>query len=238
VSRCVFGALTSCLARYRRYGFLLWLNAQLINDPSAFENGDSMKFLNWASSPTTKKINTVLTILSALAALISVYAVFFPLSHHNPEIIGRWETDYSYPITGGTLSFKGMTTYLHEGKYNVGGVISLEGEVKQQPFNFSYNVTGAGTWTADDDLLSISLISLKSLPKSVNVAGIDFPPELVATLSRQPILNLDNNYPSGMSDEFRVQSVKQDRVSLLATDPSGKPFTIELRRQAALKAIE
>ncbi|MCP1481992.1 hypothetical protein J2Y88_004303 [Pseudomonas chlororaphis] len=139
-------------------------------------------------------------------ALISLYVVFFPLSHHNPEIIGRWETDYSYPITGGTLSFKGMTTYLHEGKYNVGGVISLEGEVKQQSFKFSYNVTGAGTWTTDDDLLSISLISLKSHPKSINLAGIDFSPELVATLSGQPILNLENNYPSGTSDEFRVQS--------------------------------
>ncbi|WP_457375437.1 hypothetical protein [Pseudomonas tolaasii] len=46
-----------------------------------------------------------------------------------------------------------MTTYLHEGKYSVGGVISLEGEVKQQPLNFSYNVTGIGTWTTDDDLL-------------------------------------------------------------------------------------
>lgn len=197
-----------------------------------------MKFLNWASSPTTKKINTVLTILSALAALISLYVAFFPPSHHNPEIIGRWKTDYSYPITGGSLSFKGMTTYLHEGKYNVGGVISLEGEVKQQPFKFSYNVTGAGTWTTDDDLLSISLINLKSLPKSVNVAGIELSPELVATLSGQPMLNIDNNYPSGMSDEFRVQSLKKDRVSLLATDPYGKPFTIELHRQAAFNAAQ
>lgn len=195
-----------------------------------------MKFFDWASAPATKKIGTIIGILSGLAALASLYLTFNPLTNHNPKIIGRWETDYSYPITGGTLSFKGMTTYLHEGKYNVGGVISLAGEVKQQPFKFSYNVTGAGTWTTDDDLLSISLISLKSLPKSVNVAGIDFPPELVATLSRQPILNLDNNYPSGMSDEFRVQSVKQDRFSLLATDPTGKPFTIELRRQAALNA--
>ncbi|WP_440973625.1 hypothetical protein [Pseudomonas koreensis] len=208
------------------------------NYPSVIENGNPMKFLNWASSPTTKKINIVLAILSALAALISLYVEFFPLSHYNPKIIGRWETDYSYPITDGTLSFKGMTTYLHEGKYNVGGVISLQGEVKQQPFNFSYNVTGAGTWTTDDDLLSISLISLKSLPKSVTVAGIDFPPGLVAALSRQPILNLDNNYPSGLSDEFRVQSVKQDRLSLLATDPTGKPFMIELRRQAALKPTQ
>lgn len=64
-----------------------------------------MKFLNRALSPTIKKINTVLTILSAFAALISLYVVFFPLSYHNSEIIGRWETNYSYPVTGGTLSF-------------------------------------------------------------------------------------------------------------------------------------
>ncbi|WP_322617463.1 hypothetical protein [Pseudomonas sp. BIC9C] len=195
-----------------------------------------MKFLDWASAPVTKKIGTIIGILSGFAGLASLYLTLSPLNNHNPDLIGRWETNYSFPITDGTWSFKGLTTYLHEGKYNVGGVITLEGEVKQQKFKFSYNVIGAGTWTTDRDLLSISLISLNTLPKSVNLAGIDFSPELVAKLSGEPMRNLDSSYPSGLSDELHLQSVRSDRVILLAMDPSGKPFTIELHRQAAFTA--
>lgn len=49
-------------------------------------------------------------------------------------------------------------------------------------------------------------------------------------------LHFDNNYPSGMTEEFRVPSIKPERVSLLATDPSGKPFTIEFLRQVVTNA--
>lgn len=197
-----------------------------------------MKFFDWASAPATKKIATVLTILSGLAALGSLYLTVYPLTNHNSKIIGRWETDYSYPITDGTWSFKGLTTYLHEGKYNVGGVITLEGEVEQKKFKFSYNVVGAGTWTSDHELLSISLISLKTIPKSLNLSGIDFSPELVAKLSGRPVGTLDDSYPNGFSDEYHLKSVKTDHLTLLAMDPSGKPFNIELHRQAALSAAK
>ncbi|VVP55225.1 hypothetical protein [Pseudomonas fluorescens] len=197
-----------------------------------------MRFFDWASAPAIKKITTVTGILSGLAALPSLYLEFYPLTNHNPEVVGRWETDYSYPITDGTWSFKGLTTYLHEGKYNVGGVITLEGVVEQKKFKFSYSVVGAGTWTADHELLSISLISLKTIPKSLNLSGIDFSPELVAKLSGRPVGALDDSYPNGLSDEYHLKSVKPDRLTLLAVDPSGKSFNIELHRQAALSAAQ
>lgn len=197
-----------------------------------------MKYFDWVSAPATKKIGTVIGILSGLAALASLYLTFYPLTNHNPEIIGRWETDYSYPIADGTWSFKGLTTYLHEGKYNVGGVITLEGEVEQKKFKFSYNVVGAGTWTTDHELLSISLISLKTIPKSLNLSGVDFSPELVAKLSGRPVGTLDDSYPNGLSDEYHLKSVKPDHLTLLAMDPTGNPFNIELHRQTALSAAK
>lgn len=195
-----------------------------------------MKLFAWASAPMTAKVATVFGILGSLAGILSLYLVLYPVTRQNPDIVGRWETDYSYPITGGTLNFKGMTSYLHEGKYNVGGVITLEGEVQNEKFKFLYNVTGAGTWTADDHLLSISLISFKTMPKAVNMAGFELTPESAMKLSGKPLPTLNDAYPDGSSDEFVLLSVKPQQITLQATDPSGKPFNIELRRQISLSA--
>lgn len=61
----------------------------------------------------------------------------------NPDVVGRWDSDYSYPITGGVLRFQGHTNLFHEGTYNVSGLITLEGKAKDQGFKFSYDLVGA-----------------------------------------------------------------------------------------------
>lgn len=183
-------------------------------------------------SPAMKIVASVTSFFSSAAGIAALYFVFYPITNLNPDVVGRWDSDYSYPITDGTLHFKGRTNLFHEGKYNVSGVITLEGRIKEQDYKFSYNVIGAGNWTADSERLSITLQKMHSTTNSIEVAGIDINPRLVEKLSGKPTPELSDAYPSGMSDEYGLESVSPDIIVLKATDPFGKPFEIQMHRQS------
>lgn len=129
------------------------------------------------------------------------------------------------------MRIQGLTNYLHKGKYNVSGTITVEGHVDLKPYKFTYSAIGAGTWTADSKRLSISLTNLKTIPKTLSIDDLDIPPQLVTKLTGQPVPTLNDAYPEGMSDEFALQSVTRNTIVLGATDPFGKPFTIEMHRR-------
>ena len=183
-------------------------------------------------SPAMKVVASVASFLSSVAGIAALFFVFYPLTNFNPDVVGRWDSDYSYPITDGTLHFKGRANLFHEGRYNVSGVITLEGKIKEQGYKFSYNVIGAGNWTADSERMSITLQNMHSSTKSIEVAGIDISPQLMEKLSVKPAPELSDAYPSGMSDEYRLESVSPEIVVLQATDPFGKPFKIQMHRQS------
>ncbi|MFP6831787.1 MAG: hypothetical protein VB998_08045 [Pseudomonas sp.] len=183
-------------------------------------------------SPVMKIVASVTSFFSSAAGIAALYFIFHPLTNFNPDVVGRWDSDYSYPVTDGTLHFKGRTNLFHEGKYNVSGVITLEGKIKEQGYKFSYNVIGAGNWTADSERMSITLQNIHSTTKSIEVAGIDITPQLVEKLSGKPTPELSDAYPSGMSDEYSLEFVSSDIVVLQATDPFGKPFKIQMHRQS------
>lgn len=183
-------------------------------------------------SPAMKVVASSISFFGSLAGIVAVYFIFNPISNFNPHIVGRWDSDYSYPITNGNLIFKGRTLLFHEGKYNVSGVISLEGKLKEQSYKFSYNIVGAGNWTADSKRMSITMQNMHSTTKSIEVAGIDFKPELIEKLSGKPSPGLSDAFPSGMSDEYTLESVSPTIIVLQAIDPFGKPFQILMHRQS------
>lgn len=183
-------------------------------------------------SPAMKIVASISSFFGSLAGIVAVYFIFYPITNFNPDVVGRWDSDYSYPITDGTLHFKGRTNLFHEGKYNVSGVITIEGKIKEQGYKFSYNVVGAGNWTADSKRMSITLQNIHSSTKSIEVAGIDLSPNLVEKLSGKPAPELSYAYPSGMSDEYSLESVSPEMMVLQATDPFGKPFQIQMHRQS------
>ncbi|MGY3170779.1 hypothetical protein ACVWYU_000152 [Pseudomonas sp. TE12234] len=182
--------------------------------------------------PTMKVVASTMSFFSSLAGIVAVYFIFNPITNFNSDVVGRWDSDYSYPITGGILSFKGRTNVFHEGKYNVSGVVTIEGKLKEQGYKFSYNVVGAGNWSADGKRMTITMQAMHSSTKSIEVAGMDFSPDLVEKLSGKPAPQLSDSYPSGMSDEYSLESVSPEIVLLQATDPFGKPFQIKMRRQS------
>lgn len=102
----------------------------------------SLKLTNF--SPIFKRIGSLIAAISGLAGILTVLLVYYPPDHQNAKLVGRWESDYSYPITGGTASFQGKTDLFQQGKYNVIGVMTLEGVVEDKPYKFIYNVVGAG----------------------------------------------------------------------------------------------
>ncbi|MCK9747110.1 hypothetical protein LT699_10945 [Pseudomonas syringae pv. syringae] len=183
-------------------------------------------------SPAMKIVASTISFFSSAAGIAALYLALYPITNFNSDVVGRWDSDYSYPVTDGILTFKGRTNVFHEGKYNVAGVITIEGKVEDQGYKFSYNVVGAGTWTADSKRMSITLQNMHSSTKSMMVAGIYFSPELAEKLSGKPVPALSDAYPSGLSDEYNLESVSPGVVVLQATDPFGKPFQIQMHRQS------
>ena len=190
----------------------------------------SLKLTNF--SPIFKRIGSLIAAISGLAGILTVLLVYYPPDHQNAKLVGRWESDYSYPITGGTASFQGKTDLFQEGKYNVIGVMTLEGVVEDKPYKFTYNVVGAGVWTGDSERMAVSLTNMKSMTKSLTLAGVNIPPELAVRLSGQPLPTPSDSYPEGMSEEYELQSVSSDMIVLKTKDPFGKPFTFEMHRKS------
>jgi len=185
-----------------------------------------------ALSPALKIAAATVSTVASIGGIIGIYLTYYPLTNFNPHVVGRWNSDYSYPIAGGTLRFKGQTNLFHEGKYNVSGVITLEGKVRNQAYKYTYNVVGAGSWTADRERISITLQNLNSFAKSIEVAGMSFTPAEAEKISGTATPNLSESYPGGMSDEYDLQSITEGTVVLRATGPFGKPFTIQMHRQS------
>lgn len=182
-------------------------------------------------SEKLKTTGKLLGTLASIAGIVSIYPIFFTSEKYDTKIIGRWESDYSYPMTNGTFKFHGTTNYLHEGKYNVTGTITLEGVENNKPYTFVYNAIGAGNWSTDHDRLSITLNSLKSTTKSLTLDSVKIPPELVEKISGQPLPTLSDAYPQGLSDEFKIKSTDASKITLTAKDPFGRYFAIEMHRQ-------
>ncbi|WP_248746232.1 hypothetical protein [Pseudomonas sp. MWU12-2037] len=179
-----------------------------------------------------KTVVSTFHFFGSLAGIAAAYVTFHPLTNFNPGVVGRWESDYSYPIQGGTLRFQGRSIFFHEGKYNVAGVITLEGTTKGQGYKYHYNVVGAGNWTADSKRMSITLQNMHSFARSIEVKGIELTPELAERVSGIPTPKLTDSYPDGMSDEYNLQSASPKALVLQGIDPFGKPFTIQMHRQS------
>lgn len=74
-----------------------------------------MKLLNLTNlSPIFKIIGSLIAAISGLAGIAAVLLVYYPPDHQNAKFVGRWESDYSYPITGGTASFQGKTDFFEK----------------------------------------------------------------------------------------------------------------------------
>jgi hypothetical protein len=180
---------------------------------------------------STKAWFALAALVTVLSGIATIYATFHEANPNNPSFIGRWNTDYNYPITNGTFEFKGMTEYFRNGRYNVNGIVIVDGTVEAKPYRLEYSVIGAGSWTADSSLLSFTLADMKTTPKSYVINGTAIPPSLVAKLAGPSMPNLSDGYASGTSDEAKIVAIKDDVITLEGKDPAGKAFTIQTYRQ-------
>lgn len=191
----------------------------------------SFTVIQKVSSKSWVILASAVALLSGIATIYSGWHDANPSDPHNPHFIGRWNSDYTYPITGGIFEFKGMTEYFHNGRYNVNGIIIVEGTVEAIPYHFEYSVNGAGSWTADFSLLSFTLADMKTIPKSYVIDSKDIPTLLVAKMVGPSMPNLSDAYASGASGETRILSIEDDEMTLEGKDPAGKAFTIHTYRQ-------
>lgn len=182
-------------------------------------------------SPALRAIAAVASFSGSLAGIVALYLSFNPFTNFNPDVIGRWYSSYSYPITGGSLYFDGRTDLFPEGKYNVSGTVIIEGKAQGEFYKYAYNVVGAGTWMADKEHMQITLQNMRSSTSFIEVAGMRLGPQLVEKLLGKPAPELSDAYPGGMSDNYNIEAVSPKIVVLRAVDPFGKSFEIKMKRQ-------
>lgn len=180
---------------------------------------------------STKAWFALVALVTVLSGIATIYATFHETNPNNPRFIGRWKTDYTYPITNGTFEFKGMTEYFRNGRYNVNGVVFVNGTVEAKPYRLEYSVNGAGSWTADSSLLSFTLADMKSIPKSYVINGTASSPLLVAKFAGPSLPNFSDGLASGASDELKILMIKDNEITLEGKDPAGNAFTLQTYRQ-------
>lgn len=149
-------------------------------------------------------------IFTLLGSIATVYGVVHPSGpEHNSNILGRWESNYQYPVPGGTVAFNGITEYFRNGRYNVSGTLKISGEASDKPFSAVLLTKGSGTWIADDEFLTVTLTGLHTEPAS----GYSLP-------------DMNKQYVPGSSDEYQILSQERQKIVLQGKDPFGNPFNI------------
>lgn len=152
----------------------------------------------------------VVGIFTLVGSIATVYGVVHPSGpEHNPNLLGRWKSNYQYPVPGGTVAFSGITEYFRNGRYNVNGTLKFSGDAADKPFTAVLLSRGSGTWIADDEFLTITLTGLHTEPAS----GYSLP-------------DMNKQYVPGSSDEYQILSQEPQYVVLQGKDPFGNPFKI------------
>ncbi|MBV4553797.1 hypothetical protein HU742_021880 [Pseudomonas sp. SWRI102] len=178
---------------------------------------------------------------AAIVAVVGLLAGFPSISswlaemradYYKSHFIGRWNEEFSYPNAEGVqFEFKGMIEYFANDHYNVSGVVALVGTDPSKPYRLEYSANGAGTWSADSENLSFTLLQMKTLPKTYTVDGKDISPLTVAQLIGPSMPNLSDMYPAGASGQARIKELKKDKMVLEQMDPQGKPYIVTGHRQ-------
>lgn len=145
---------------------------------------------------------------------------------HNPAFLGRWESNYQYPVPGGAVEFKGVTEYFRNGRYNVNGTLEFYGGAADKPFSAVSLAHGSGTWTADKKFLTITLTGLHTEPSTFKSGGKEMPISVLQELSGVSLPDPNKSYVPGSSDEYAIISQEPQRIVLQGKDPAGNPFTM------------
>lgn len=152
---------------------------------------------------------------------------------HNPAFLGRWESNYEYPVPGGALEFKGVTEYFRNGRYNVNGTLKFSGGDTDKPFSAVSLAQGSGTWTADKKFLTITLTGMHTEPMTFKSGGTEMPISVLQKLSGVSLPDPNKSYVPGSSDEYAIISQERQRIVLQGKDPAGNPYTyISTRRDS------
>lgn len=166
-------------------------------------------------------------LIALLAGLATIYAAFQESGpKHNSAFLGRWESNYQYPVQGGSVAFNGITEYFRNGRYNVNGTLKFSGSAADKPFSAVVLAKGSGTWTADNEFLTFTLTGLRTEPSSFKSGELEMPIPLLEKLSGYSLPDMNKQYVPGSSDEYKIVSLERQRIVLQGKDPLGNPFTV------------
>ncbi|MFK3971175.1 hypothetical protein ACI2KS_10655 [Pseudomonas sp. NPDC087358] len=166
-------------------------------------------------------------LIALIASIATIYGVIHPSGpERNPAFLGRWESNYQYPVPGGTFTFDGVTEYFRNGNYNVNGTFEFSGDAAGKPFSAIVLARGVGTWTASEEFLTFTLTGLRTEPGRYKSGEFDMPIPLLEKLTGISLPDLNTHYLPGSSDELKIISQEQQRIVLQGKDPAGNPFLV------------
>ncbi|MCG8291954.1 hypothetical protein [Pseudomonas entomophila] len=164
------------------------------------------------------KVVAILTVIATILTICDHFRESGP--EHNPALFGRWESNYQVPTPSGMTTFNVITEYFRNGRYQVNGTLGITGAFAGTDYNTVIQISGNGTWTADDDFLTFTMTG-----RNAKGDHIQFGDQNI----RLPDMNKD--YLPGNSDELKIVSIAPQRMVLEGRDTLGNPFTIVSTRQ-------
>jgi len=177
----------------------------------------------------------VLLSIGGVLAILNSYYDFLerliPAGLFEPNIQGIWLSEYSYPVSNGSLKFIGTTEYFRNKKYNFVGEAVLNVESAGSSLSVQYYVDGAGVWQADSKTIHISLSDMESSLKSVSFDGEALSADAVEPFfdSNNPIREI--TIPSGTSEEQKIIDISEDMMTIEKYDPAGNVLKVEMIKQ-------
>lgn len=148
-----------------------------------------------------------------------------------PNLHGIWLSKYSYPVAGGTLEVHGTTEYFKNNNYNFIGEIGLRINSEGNSVYALYNVDSTGVWQADSKSLTIRLEDMHSWPRLASFNGKPIDINFSKSILGRDFPKIEEAFPTGVSEEFKIVDLGEDRFVLNTDAPNGETFDIAMLKQ-------
>lgn|GEM_PF-4942526 len=145
---------------------------------------------------------------------------------------GIWNSSYRYNATGGTVSVKGKTQYMPNGRYYFLGQMTVSLESTGNPVDILFNVDGMGEWKVTGTTLTAKILDLQSHPLTMtksNGERVDL--QNLEQVSGLKLPRIESMIPPGTTQQYDIVSFNNDHMRLRTNDPFGHGFDFDVSKE-------
>jgi hypothetical protein len=141
-------------------------------------------------------------------------------------LIGIWYSETKEEVGAGqTVIVRGTTEYLRNKSATSVGQVSLSLIADGTHVEVIYNIIGTSEWQLDGNKLTMKLIDLKSVPRSIRGGGKEVDLRSMPSPELASLPRLESLIPKGMSSEGEIIESGPNSFKLKTRDSSGRQTT-------------